>query len=213
MPCSRLERFHHADWHPLCTVSFRWLGFRLEFLGNIVVLAAAMFAVVTPDLEGGLVGLSVSYAMQVSVCVSYAQVSVVVPTCVWCMGEFLSVRMYVVSVSVPICIIMVYGSLSVPMCIIMVNGCQYQYVCGVCVSTHVYVKYGCLSVPVSVPLCIWCVCMSLCQYRYIHSVFVSSQLNVMPTQKVPNKRLINLAQTHNMQIFREIPFVKPQNDT
>ena len=44
---------------------FRWLGFRLEFVGNLVVLAAAMFAVVTPDLEGGLVGLSVSYAMQV----------------------------------------------------------------------------------------------------------------------------------------------------
>ena len=37
----------------------------LEFVGNLVVLAAAMFAVVTPDLEGGLVGLSVSYAMQV----------------------------------------------------------------------------------------------------------------------------------------------------
>ncbi|XP_070201853.1 multidrug resistance-associated protein 1-like [Littorina saxatilis] len=46
--------------------SNRWLGFRLEFLGNFVVLAAAMFAVVTPDLEGGLVGLSVSYAMQVT---------------------------------------------------------------------------------------------------------------------------------------------------
>ncbi|KAL8582638.1 hypothetical protein ACOMHN_028703 [Nucella lapillus] len=46
--------------------SNRWLGFRLEFLGNLVVLAAAMFAVVTPDLEGGLVGLSVSYAMQVT---------------------------------------------------------------------------------------------------------------------------------------------------
>ncbi|XP_076457656.1 multidrug resistance-associated protein 1-like [Babylonia areolata] len=46
--------------------SNRWLGFRLEFLGNLVVLAAAMFAVVTPELEGGLVGLSVSYAMQVT---------------------------------------------------------------------------------------------------------------------------------------------------
>nr|KAG5700435.1 hypothetical protein BaRGS_010348 [Batillaria attramentaria] len=44
--------------------SNRWLGFRLEFVGNLVVLAAAMFAVVTPDLEGGIVGLSVSYAMQ-----------------------------------------------------------------------------------------------------------------------------------------------------
>ncbi|XP_070201507.1 multidrug resistance-associated protein 1-like isoform X2 [Littorina saxatilis] len=46
--------------------SNRWLGFRLQFIGNFVVLAAAMFAVVTPDLEGGLVGLSVSYAMQIT---------------------------------------------------------------------------------------------------------------------------------------------------
>ena len=44
----------------------RWLGFRLEFLGNCIVLAAAMFAVVAENLDGGVVGLSVSYAMQVS---------------------------------------------------------------------------------------------------------------------------------------------------
>ncbi|XP_050416423.2 multidrug resistance-associated protein 1 [Patella vulgata] len=44
--------------------SNRWLGFRLEFLGSLVVLAAAMFAVVSND--SGIVGLSVSYALQVT---------------------------------------------------------------------------------------------------------------------------------------------------
>lgn len=46
-------------------VLFRWLGWRLEFAGNLIVFAAAIFAVVTPNLSGGLVGLSVSYALQV----------------------------------------------------------------------------------------------------------------------------------------------------
>ena len=32
------------------------------------------------------------------------------------------------------------------------------------------------------------------------------------TQKGSNERLFILIQTHNMQNFMEIPFVKPQND-
>ena len=47
--------------------SNRWLGFRLEFLGALIVLAAALFAVIGRDsLSGGLVGLSISYALQVT---------------------------------------------------------------------------------------------------------------------------------------------------
>lgn len=46
--------------------SNRWLGFRLEFLGNFIVFAAAMFAVTSKDISGGLVGLSISYALQVT---------------------------------------------------------------------------------------------------------------------------------------------------
>ena len=45
--------------------SNRWLATRLEFLGNFIVLAAAMFAVVS-DINESLVGLSVSYALQVT---------------------------------------------------------------------------------------------------------------------------------------------------
>lgn len=44
----------------------RWLGFRLELLGNFVVLAAAIFAVLARgSIQGGIVGLSISYALQV----------------------------------------------------------------------------------------------------------------------------------------------------
>ncbi|XP_071175209.1 multidrug resistance-associated protein 1-like isoform X4 [Mytilus edulis] len=45
--------------------SNRWLGWRLEFIGNLIVFSAALFAVVS-NISGGLVGLSVSYALQVT---------------------------------------------------------------------------------------------------------------------------------------------------
>ncbi|XP_053385666.1 multidrug resistance-associated protein 1-like [Mercenaria mercenaria] len=44
----------------------RWLGFRLEIMGAVIVLAASLFAVVERNnINGALVGLSVSYALQV----------------------------------------------------------------------------------------------------------------------------------------------------
>lgn len=49
----------------------RWLAVRLEFLGSIIILAAALFAVLgvvygSSKIDAGLVGLSVSYALSVT---------------------------------------------------------------------------------------------------------------------------------------------------
>lgn len=47
--------------------SGRWLTIRLETIGNLIIFFAALFAVLAKDLNAALVGLSVSYSMNVSV--------------------------------------------------------------------------------------------------------------------------------------------------
>lgn len=45
----------------------RWLAVRLEFLGNLIILFAALFAVIGKgSIESSLVGMSITYALQVS---------------------------------------------------------------------------------------------------------------------------------------------------
>lgn len=47
--------------------SNRWLGIRIESLGNLVVFFAALFAILARhNLSGGTAGLSISYAMQIT---------------------------------------------------------------------------------------------------------------------------------------------------
>uniref|UniRef100_A0A8C3M273 Canalicular multispecific organic anion transporter 2 n=1 Tax=Chrysolophus pictus TaxID=9089 RepID=A0A8C3M273_CHRPC len=53
-------------------MSNRWLGIRVEFVGNCIVLFAALFAVIgKSSLNAGLVGLSVSYALQVTLALNW----------------------------------------------------------------------------------------------------------------------------------------------
>ncbi|KAK0042761.1 multidrug resistance-associated protein 1 [Biomphalaria pfeifferi] len=45
----------------------RWLGVRLEFLGNLIILLAAIIAVATKDsISAGIMGLSISFALQIT---------------------------------------------------------------------------------------------------------------------------------------------------
>ncbi|CAG5119030.1 unnamed protein product [Candidula unifasciata] len=45
----------------------RWLGFRLESVGNLILLLAATIAVATKDsISGGIIGLSITYALQIT---------------------------------------------------------------------------------------------------------------------------------------------------
>ncbi|XP_060602685.1 multidrug resistance-associated protein 1-like [Ruditapes philippinarum] len=45
----------------------RWIAIRLETLGNILILAAAIFALISTGLNGAQVGLSITYALQITI--------------------------------------------------------------------------------------------------------------------------------------------------
>ncbi|EDK40781.2 hypothetical protein PGUG_04879 [Meyerozyma guilliermondii ATCC 6260] len=64
---SRIDK-NMSAYHPAVNAN-RWLAVRLEFLGSFIILSAAGLAILTlrsGHLTAGLVGLSVSYALQVT---------------------------------------------------------------------------------------------------------------------------------------------------
>ena len=48
----------------------RWLAVRLEFIGSVIIFAAAIFAIIAVSAGGGpsagLIGLAMSYALQIT---------------------------------------------------------------------------------------------------------------------------------------------------
>lgn len=64
---ARIDRNMRA-FHPSINAN-RWLAVRLEFLGSLIILGAsglAIFSLRTSQISAGLVGLSVSYALQIT---------------------------------------------------------------------------------------------------------------------------------------------------
>lgn len=64
------ESEYKVDQNQICyypsIISNRWLAVRLEMIGNLIILFAALFAVLAKNQMPGLVGLSITYCLQVS---------------------------------------------------------------------------------------------------------------------------------------------------
>ncbi|XP_058792378.1 multidrug resistance-associated protein 1 isoform X9 [Phymastichus coffea] len=65
------ESENRVDFNQVCyypsIISNRWLAVRLEMVGNLIILFAALFAVLGKEtMNAGLVGLSISYALQIT---------------------------------------------------------------------------------------------------------------------------------------------------
>jgi ABC-type multidrug transport system fused ATPase/permease subunit len=64
--CEDLVDSNQVAYYPNISAN-RWLAVRLEFLGNLIILMSSLFAVVNrSSIDPGLVGLSVTYALNVT---------------------------------------------------------------------------------------------------------------------------------------------------
>lgn len=52
-------------------VANRWLAVRLEMVGALIVLFACLFAILSDTISPATVGLSISYALQISQVLSF----------------------------------------------------------------------------------------------------------------------------------------------
>ncbi|XP_053387287.1 multidrug resistance-associated protein 1-like [Mercenaria mercenaria] len=59
-------KFYYA-----ATTGARWVGWRLEVMGNLVAFLAAVFALISYDLNGAQVGMSVTYAVQLTITLNF----------------------------------------------------------------------------------------------------------------------------------------------
>ncbi|KAL3268300.1 hypothetical protein HHI36_007418 [Cryptolaemus montrouzieri] len=55
----------------LSTISNRWMSLRLEMLGNLIVFFTVIFGVTVKHLNAGLIGLSVTYALEITETLNY----------------------------------------------------------------------------------------------------------------------------------------------
>lgn len=64
------ESEHKVDVNQICyypsIISNRWLAVRLEMIGNLIILFASLFAVLGREQDPSLVGLSVTYSLQIT---------------------------------------------------------------------------------------------------------------------------------------------------
>ncbi|CRL00440.1 CLUMA_CG013703, isoform D [Clunio marinus] len=64
------ESENKVDFNQICyypsIIANRWLAVRLEMVGNLIILFAALFAVMSDSISPGFAGLSVTYALQVT---------------------------------------------------------------------------------------------------------------------------------------------------
>ncbi|KAL1498078.1 hypothetical protein ABEB36_008934 [Hypothenemus hampei] len=69
------ESEHKVDLNQTCyypsIISNRWLSVRLEMIGNCIILFAALFAVLGKGQMAGLVGLSITYCLQITQTLSW----------------------------------------------------------------------------------------------------------------------------------------------
>ena len=57
------SRIHYCDIY-----GNRWLGFRLEFTGSLIIFFASLLAVIGKDkITAGIAGLSISYALNITI--------------------------------------------------------------------------------------------------------------------------------------------------
>lgn len=69
------ESENKVDQNQICyypsIISNRWLAVRLEMIGNCIILFAALFAVLGNNQMPSLVGLSITYCLQVGICMFF----------------------------------------------------------------------------------------------------------------------------------------------